>query len=92
MNDHADHAVRRYLGIFAALLVLLGLTVGVAIVQLGAANIVVALAIAIAKALLVAWVFMHLRSSTPVVILFALGGVFWLVILILFTAADFLAR
>ncbi len=92
MDSHADHAVRRYFGIFAALLVLLVITVGAAYVHLGAANIVVALVIAVVKASLVAWVFMHLRSSTPIVILFALGGVFWLVILILLTAADFLAR
>src|SRR5690606_19416980 len=53
------------LAVFAALLVLTGLTVAVTWVDLGAANIWIALLIAAVKAALVALHFMHLRWDSP---------------------------
>lgn len=53
------------LGVFAALLVLTFLTVAVTWVNLGPANIWIALLIAVAKAALVALYFMHLRWDSP---------------------------
>ncbi len=50
--------------IFLALLVLTGITVGVAYVDLGELNLFVALGIATVKAMLVAWFFMHLSHDT----------------------------
>ncbi|HEX8914971.1 MAG TPA: cytochrome C oxidase subunit IV family protein [Humisphaera sp.] len=49
------------LGVFAALMVLTGITVGVTHVDLGAMNVWIALAVAAVKAGLVALYFMHLR-------------------------------
>ena len=49
------------LGVFAVLLVLTGLTVGVTEIDLGPFNIWLALGVAVAKASLVALFFMHLR-------------------------------
>ena len=53
------------LGVFAALLVLTGLTVAVTYVDLGMWNLWVALGIATVKASLVALYFMHLRYDKP---------------------------
>lgn len=81
-----------YFGVFAALMVLTAATVWAAFQHLGIWNTPVALAIAVAKALLVALVFMHLRDSprlTRIVVVASLG---WLAILILITASDYLTR
>ena len=55
--------LRVYLSVFAALLVLTGVTTGVAFVDLGVLNDLVALTIACAKALIVVLWFMHLRHE-----------------------------
>jgi cytochrome c oxidase subunit 4 len=88
----AHSAVRVYLLVFAALLVLTGVTVAVSYVDLGPASIVVALAIAVSKALLVLLFFMHLRDSQGVVWLAAAGGFFWLGILIVLVMSDVTTR
>ena len=49
-----------------ALLILTGLTIGAAFIDLGSGNVVVALGIASIKASLVALFFMHLRWEKPV--------------------------
>jgi cytochrome c oxidase subunit 4 len=60
--------VQGYLIIFAALLVLTALTVGASYLQLSAvATVLVALAIATAKATLVVMFFMHLKGEKPMV-------------------------
>ena len=63
----SDHVVptRIYYGIFAILLILTGVTVAAAYVDLGRMNTVVALAIACFKALIVVLYFMHVKYSTP---------------------------
>ena len=63
-----------YYRICAALLLLTLLTVGVAYLNLGALNTVIALTIATGKALLVVLFFMHVRYSRPLTWLFA-GGI-----------------
>jgi cytochrome c oxidase subunit 4 len=81
-----------YFAIFAALLVLTGVTVAIAFVDLGPLNIIAALGIAGVKALLVALFFMHLRYSKRLTWLVAAGGFLWLSLLITFTLADVLTR
>ena len=81
-----------YIMIFAALLVLTGVTVAVAEIDLGWANDVVALAVAVTKALLVILFFMHVRYSTRMTVLTALAGFFWLAILIFLTMNDYATR
>jgi cytochrome c oxidase subunit 4 len=57
---------RAYLRVFIALLILTALTVGVTTIHFGdTANIVVGIVIALAKAGLVAWIFMHLKFDNP---------------------------
>lgn len=89
--DHQPHVtpLKAYLGVYAALLGLTALTVGVSYLDFGEWNTVVALLVASTKALLVAAVFMHLalekKRFNAVV---ALVSVFFLVVLIAFTLFD----
>jgi len=75
-----------------ALLGLLALTISVAYVPIGAFNTVVALTIALVKGLLVAAIFMELRSDRSLVIIFAAAGLYWLGIMFWLTFADFATR
>jgi cytochrome c oxidase subunit 4 len=74
------------------LLALLGLTVALAYQRLGALNTPIALAIATAKALLVAAIFMELRERRSLIIAVAGAGFFWLAILMWLAATDFMTR
>jgi cytochrome c oxidase subunit 4 len=84
--------LRVYYAVFAALLVLTGVTVAVARVDLGALNTIVALGIAATKAALVVLFFMHVRYGSRLVWLVVAAGVLWLAILIVLTMADVATR
>jgi len=77
---------------WTALLALLALTCGSAYIPLGAFNTGLNFAIATAKALLVAWVFMHLGRGPALVRLFAGAGFVWLLFLVALSSADYLTR
>jgi cytochrome c oxidase subunit 4 len=81
-----------YLGVFATLMVLTGLTVWAAFQHLGVWNTPVALAIAVTKALLVALIFMHLRYSPKLTAFVVTASVLWLAFLILITISDYVSR
>jgi cytochrome c oxidase subunit IV len=81
-----------YYAVFAALLVLTFITIQVASIDLGPLNTIVALTIAVCKALLVALYFMHVRYSSQLTWVVAGGGLFWLGILIILTMSDYLTR
>jgi cytochrome c oxidase subunit 4 len=91
MTDHID-SIRTYTLVLLALLVLTAATTLVAFVDLGGFSVVVALAIAVCKMLLVALFFMHVRHSTKLTKLVVLGGLLWLVILLMLTLSDFTTR
>ena len=93
MNGHGHvDSVKTYIGILIALLILTAVTTAVAGVDLGNFSVVVALAIATTKMLLVALFFMHVRHSTRLTKLVVVGGLLWLGILLAFTLADFGTR
>jgi len=83
---------RATLPVWAGLMVLLGLTLGGAFLPLGRLNLVLALAIGTAKALLVAVFFMHLRRPDPLLRLAATTALFFVCFLALLTFADVLTR
>jgi cytochrome c oxidase subunit 4 len=91
MTEHIDSA-KTYLLVFAALIGLTLLTTAVAFVNLGDFSVVVALAIAVCKMLLVALFFMHVRHSTQLTKLVLAGALVWLGILIVLTLTDFTTR
>jgi cytochrome c oxidase subunit 4 len=84
--------VRTYFLVWAALMFLLILTIGFDLIDLGWGNTVVAFAIAAAKALLVGCFFMHLYYDDRLTSVFALAGVFWLMIMISLALSDYLTR
>jgi cytochrome c oxidase subunit 4 len=81
-----------YVCVWAALLALLGLTLLVAALPLGALGLVLALAIACAKAGLIAHTFMHLREESTLVRAVAGLALVWLAILFGLTLSDTLTR
>ncbi len=85
-------SIKTYALIFATLLILTGTTFVVSGVDLGGLNAVVALVIAMGKALLVALFFMHLRYSRPLMLVVVAAGLLWLAIMITLTLGDFLTR
>jgi len=74
------------------LVLLLALTLGMAFVPLGQANIAVALAIGTAKAVVVLLVFMKLARSPPLTWIFAGAGLFWLALLFGLSFTDYATR
>jgi cytochrome c oxidase subunit IV len=91
MSNHILPKKTYYL-VGAALMVLLGVTVAVALVHLGPFNVLVAMAVAVTKAVLVVLYFMHVKYNSKLTWVFASGGVLWLLIMIILTMGDFLAR
>jgi len=85
-------SARAYVLTALALLALTALTIGVAFLPLGPWHSLVALGIAATKALIIALVFMHLRSSPPTVRLTAAAGLFWLAIMLAGTLDDVVTR
>ena len=85
-------AKKIYFLIFGSLLALTALTTGVAYVNLGQWNTIVALIIACCKATLVVLFFMHLRWSTHLMRIVLLSALLWLAILISLTTTDFFSR
>jgi cytochrome c oxidase subunit 4 len=91
MPEHVA-SIKMYVGVFLALMVGTLLTVLAAKVDLGAWNDVVMLTIAVTKAVLVILFFMHVKYSTRLTALTAIGGFFFLAILICLTLNDYLSR
>ena len=91
MSEHID-SIKTYSLVFAGLIVLTVVTTAVAFVDLGAFSVVVALAIAVCKMMLVSLFFMHVRHSSKLTKLILIGGLLWLGILLSMTLPDFATR
>jgi cytochrome c oxidase subunit 4 len=91
MSEHIV-AKQTYVGVFAALMALLGATVVIAYIHLGKLNMIVALTIAVIKATLIILYFMHVRYSSRLLWVFVGAGFFWLIILFALSFSDFLTR
>jgi cytochrome c oxidase subunit 4 len=81
-----------YLAIITTLLILTGLTVAAAFVNLGRFNIFVALLIATVKATLVVLIFMHAKYAPERTKLVIIAGIFWLALLLFMTLSDYASR
>lgn len=94
-HEHSEHHIvgpKTYLLILLALLVLTATTTGVAFIDLGILNPIVALAIACIKAVLVVLFFMHIRYSSKLMMLTVLSGFFTFLVLITMTLTDYISR
>lgn len=89
-----EHIVpqKTYVVIFGALLTLTLVTVLAALVDLGRLNVIVAITIAVIKALLVILYFMQVRYGSRFTWIFVGAGFFWLALLLALTMSDFLTR
>ena len=83
---------RRNGSIWAALMVLLALTLGLAYVPMGKLTTVAGIAIALIKAGLVAFLFMELIRSKALIRLAAVSGLVFVTVLFALTLADVLSR
>jgi cytochrome c oxidase subunit 4 len=95
VSSHGEHhivPISVYLWVFAALMVLLVLTLAAAAFDLGPFNIVIAMTIAVVKAGIVVLYFMHVRYSSHMVKFFAGATFFWLMIMFVLTLSDYFSR
>jgi cytochrome c oxidase subunit 4 len=91
-QSHSHPTPRLYLLILTLLIIGTCATWAIAFVDLGIMNPVVALAIAVAKAVLVILFFMHVIYSNKLTKLTVAAGFFWLLILITMSLSDYLSR
>ena len=96
-TSHHVVPVSVYIKVITALMVLLVITLGAAAIdfsQMGLPwlNIVIAMTIAVVKAVLIILYFMHVRYSSKLVWVFAFAAFYWVLILFSFTYIDYLSR
>lgn len=98
MSDHTAHSsghispVSLYVTIFLALMVGTALTVAAAFVDLGSFNFPVAMLIAVIKASLVVWFFMHVKYQSHLTKLTVATGLFFLAILLGMMLIDYTSK
>lgn len=94
MSEHSEHIVspKIYIAIFLALILGTSLTTWAAFRNFGRFNIVIALAIATAKATLVVLFFMHARYGVQRTRLVIVCALFWLAIMLTLTLSDYQTR
>ena len=91
MSDHVS-PIGLYLTIFFALMILTGVTVAAAFLDLGQLNFSVAMLIAGFKASLVVWYFMHVKYQSHLTKLTLATGLFFLTILLGMSLIDYVSR
>lgn len=92
MNSAHDTSLGIYWKIYSALMALLVLTVGVAYINFGPFNLVIALAIAFTKTALVIIYFMHVGTSPRLIWLFSAVGFVWMSYLLVGVFGDVITR
>lgn len=90
----SEHIVTRklYFIIFGALMVLTVITVIAANFDFGRMNDIIAMTIAVSKAMLVLLFFMHVRYSSRLIWVVVAGSFFWLGIMLVLTLSDYSSR
>ena len=91
-KQHSHPTVGLYVAVVLTLMVLTCATWAIAFKNLGIFNPVVALTIAVIKAVLVILFFMHVRYSSQLTKVTVAAGFFWLMILITLSLSDYLSR
>jgi cytochrome c oxidase subunit IV len=90
--QHKTDSLPLYLVIYGLLMALLIATVVAGTFDMGPWNAVVALTIAVLKALLVILFFMHVRRSSRLTWIFASAAFLWLALLLGLTMTDYSSR
>ncbi|MBK7977384.1 MAG: cytochrome C oxidase subunit IV family protein [Deltaproteobacteria bacterium] len=98
MSTHDDHAAghiaspKLYFAIFGALMVGTAITVAAAFHDFGTLGLPIAMAIAVVKASLVVWFFMHVKYGFPLVKAMMPMAIAFLIVLLGFTLMDYVGR
>ena len=96
MSDQIEHhhgtSTATLLWVFAALMVLLAITVAVSVVDLGSWSIFVAMAIAVTKAALVVLYFMQAKRSSLIIKAYAGAAAVWLIVGLILSFTDYYTR
>ena len=96
MSEHHIVTPKTYLQNLVALMALMMLTIVAAkwqVLHFGQTiNLAIALTIAVAKMLCIILVFMHVKFSSRLVMVFASAGFFWFIILMTLTFCDYASR
>ncbi len=92
MGHHHISSSAMFLNVLLTLLVLTGITVGASRIDFGAANMLIAMAIASVKASLVIAFFMHVKWDTAINKIVFLSSFLFLSLLFIFTLADHATR
>jgi len=85
-------SIPRLVAVYVALLCLLALTAGSTILPGGWWSTPISLFIAFIKTFLIAYFFMNLKGQPGIVRVFAVAGLFWLLILLTLSASDYFTR
>jgi len=91
-HTHHDPSVPQYLAVFVFLLIMTAATTWISFIDLGIFTPIIALTIAVAKAVAVVLIFMHVWASSRLTKLTVVAGVFFLAILLTLTSVDFFTR
>jgi cytochrome c oxidase subunit 4 len=91
-HEHVIVSPKVYALIFGALLVCTAITVGASYLEMGIFNPIVALGIAVFKAVLVVLFFMHVKYSSKLTKLTVAAGFFTFIVLITMTLTDYMSR
>jgi cytochrome c oxidase subunit 4 len=92
-HAHAPHiGVRTLLIVYGALILLMFLTLGAALLDLARANFLIAMGIASVKMFLIVLYFMHVRYSPKLIWVVSLGSFFWLLLLVGGVLNDYFTR
>lgn len=95
MDSHSEqhhHSTTPYFIVYTLLMALLVLTVAMAYVHFGHFNIPLALLVATIKAMMVIWIFMHVKDSSPMVLACIVGTVMMLTVGAMLLLSDYLTR
>ncbi len=91
MSQHVI-SLKTNLLVFAALMILLVATIGVAYLDLGSVGLAIAMIIATTKAVLIILYFMHVRFASRITWIFSSAAFFWLLIMLALSLNDYLTR
>jgi caa(3)-type oxidase subunit IV len=93
MAEHHAPGPKQYIGVFIFLLIMTGVTTGVAYVDMPwNLNAIVAVLIAVMKATAVVLIFMHVWISSRLTKLTVVAGLFFLSILLTLVSIDYISR
>ncbi len=92
MSERTVPSVISFTLVWIAQMILIFLSLGSAYVPMGPFNLVSNLGMAFVQMLLGALFFMHLKGASPLIRLFSVVGLLWLLLMFGLSLADFLTR